>query len=69
MKQFSEILKEKRQARDYSQRWLSIKLGVSVGIVSLWERGKHQPNLPQLVKLADVLGCTIDELAGRTSRN
>lgn len=44
---------------------LADRMGVSVASVSRWETGKELPASARLVALADVLGCTIDELFGR----
>jgi len=32
--------------------------------VSLWESRKRTPNIKLLMRIATVLGCTLDELAG-----
>lgn len=34
--------------------------------VANWERGSKHPGLPLLVRLADVLGVSLDELLGRS---
>ena len=48
--------------RKMTQTELAAKLGVSQAAVSEWVREKKRPTLEMCVKLADALGCTIDEL-------
>lgn len=66
MKLFGDILRGKREALGYSQKWLSIKLGVSNYTISKWERGEAYPDILEACDLADIFGCTLDELVGRT---
>ena len=68
MKLFGEILKEKRKALGYSQKWLGIKMGVSAAKICKWENGEMYPDILEACDLADILGCTLDELAGRKKR-
>lgn len=65
MKEFKDILKEKRVQKKTSQFSLALELGVSQSRVALWEVGKHLPRADLLVRLADFFGCTLDELMGR----
>lgn len=44
---------------------LAQKVGVSRAAVSRWEAGLDAPSAVRLPLLADVLGCTIDQLYGR----
>jgi len=44
---------------------LAKKLSVTQSLVAQWERGAATPSTAKLPLLADVLGCTIDELFGR----
>ena len=54
----SHIIKDHR----HSRAQLAEKVGVSVTAVSSWEQGKRQPGRASLIKLSEVLGCTVDEL-------
>lgn len=45
-----------------SQEKAAAKLGVTGAAVSLWETGKTQPRASLLAKIADLYGCTVDEL-------
>lgn len=44
-------------------------MGVSCTAVSKWAKGQSCPSADKLPALADLLGCTIDELYGRDSEN
>ena len=46
-----------------SQEDLAEQLGVSRQSVSKWETGQSVPDLDKLIKLADLFGVTLDELA------
>jgi transcriptional regulator with XRE-family HTH domain len=48
-----------------TQEALARAADVGSDAVRKWERGKRTPLLDMAVRLADVLGCTLDELAGR----
>lgn len=58
-------LKEFRVKAGLTQQSLADKAGMAREIVTRIETGRVTPELPTLIKLADVLGCTIDELVGR----
>ena len=45
---------------------LAQRSGISQGLLSLYERGEKLPGLQNMIRLADALGVTLDELAGRT---
>jgi transcriptional regulator with XRE-family HTH domain len=61
-----ERLQRIRQARGLSQSQLARAAGIPVGSLRNWERDRREPLLGAAAKLADALGCTLDELAGRT---
>ena len=54
--------KSAREKSGMTQCDLAAVLGVDQSTVSLWEVGKTQPRAKLLPRLADVLGCTVDEL-------
>ena len=62
--EFKNNLKFLRQERGLGQVELAKKLGVSNGIISLWENGLREPNLPSLVAIALFFGVSLDELVG-----
>ncbi len=59
---FSELLKEEREKRNWSQSDLSEKIHVSRQSVSKWETGKNYPSIEIIIHLSDLFGITIDEL-------
>lgn len=62
---FKNILKELRKDKHLGQDKLAEALGVSKGIVSLWENGLREPTMYSLIIIADYFGVTIDYLVGR----
>ncbi len=61
-------LREIREAKGLSQRAVAQSLGVTPGAVAKWELGYTQPTLGNLLSLANLFGCTIDQLLGRDGR-
>lgn len=45
-----------------SQKNLAEKLFVSQRTISWWETGKREPSISVLPKLAEILGCSIEEV-------
>ena len=62
---FKDVLKEIRLEKNVSQVKLAESIGVSKGIVSMWETGQREPTLSSLVSLADYFGVPLDYLVGR----
>ena len=65
---FAERLKQLRSENNVGQIQLSQKIGVSKGVISLWENGLREPKLSNLVLLANYFNVSIDELVGRNDR-
>lgn len=65
MQGFSERLKLLRQARGLSQTRLAELLDILPRSYNRWERGGHVPHVEMLVKIADALQVSLDELIGR----
>ena len=61
---FKENLKELRLEKKMGQVELAKALGVSKGVISLWENGLREPNMYSLIVLAKFFGVSIDELIG-----
>ena len=61
---FGEKLKELRLENGIGQVALAKELGVSKGIVSLWENGLREPKLSNLIIIARYFQVSIDYLAG-----
>ena len=55
-------LKILRKHRGYTQTTLGKAVGATKGTVSTWETGSRNPSIPTLIKLADLLNCSIDVL-------
>ena len=51
-----------RLAADMTQGQLAEAVGCTQKDVSRWERGVYSPRVDVLVKMAEVLGCSIDDL-------
>jgi transcriptional regulator with XRE-family HTH domain len=58
-------LKNLRRKAGLSQSQLARAADVPIGTLRNWEYGRRTPLLDAAARLADALGCTIDELAGR----
>ena len=61
---FAERLKELRFEKKIGQIQLANEIGVSKGIISLWENGLREPTLSSLVLLAKFFEVSLDYLAG-----
>ena len=59
-KKTGEFLKELRIAKQMTQEQVADALGVSRVTYLKWERYETYPDAQQLVKLADVFGCSLD---------
>lgn len=55
-------LKEYRQKNGIKQAELAKKIGVANSTISMWETGDRKPDIIILKKLAEIFGCTTDEL-------
>lgn len=56
-------IRELRQSAHMTQQELAEQMGYKFdSIVSMWETGKRRPPSDLLPLLANVLGCTVDEL-------
>ena len=58
-----------RKQAGLTQKELAEKMGVDQSAVSFWETGKRFPRGAKLLRLAEVLNCSIDELFGQEPRN
>ena len=66
MANFAQRLKELRTIRKLTQNRLAELLNVKPRVYSRWETGDAVPHFDTIVRLADILGVTLDEMAGRT---
>ena len=58
-------LRELRTGEELTQKQLAQKIGYEAHNIGDWERGKAEPSIVDLIKLADVFGCSVDYLIGR----
>jgi transcriptional regulator with XRE-family HTH domain len=65
MVEFAQRLKLLREARQISQARLAELLGIDPRSYNRWERGGNVPHLETLIRIADILQVTLDELVGR----
>ena len=59
-------IKELRRAKNLTQEELAKEINVTQGAISQWEKGLAQPTSDKLPELAKALGCSIDELYGKS---
>jgi len=59
---FSNNLKALRKENKLSQNDLASYLNISYKTISSWEKGRSEPKIDMLLKLADYFHVTLDEL-------
>ena len=59
-------IKQLREELGLTQKDVAQRLGLNPSAVNRWETGEKRPELPNLVKLADMFGVSLDYLVGRT---
>lgn len=59
---FSENLKRIRESKGLKQSDIAKGINVSDRTISMWERGKMIPSLDAAIKIASLLGVSLDEL-------
>lgn len=55
-------LREIREKQDIKASILAAKMAVDVTTITRWETGARVPDVNTALKLAEILGCTLDEL-------
>lgn len=63
--QTGQTIAELRTRANITQEQLAAQLFVSRELVSKWETGKSNPNYKMLMKIADTLSVTVDDLLDR----
>lgn len=58
----NSLIARKRKERGLTQAQLAKTLGCRSKDISEWESGKRQPRADYMVKIADALGCTIEDI-------
>ena len=67
MKQVGKKIVAMRKAKNMTQLELADKMNVSFQAVSNWERGNSMPDISKLPQLAELFGCSVDELLDEKS--
>lgn len=65
--QLSNNIRWRREAKGLTQPELGRQCDVSAAAINQFEHGLKVPSLVTAVALADALGCTVDELLGRSA--
>ena len=58
-------IKELREQKGYTQQELAEMLSRKKASICDWEKGRCEPSIFDLIKLADIYNCSIDYLLGR----
>ena len=66
MANFAERIRELRRKQGMTQLALGKIIGVGQDTISIYESGKHYPEVRNLIILADYFGVSTDYLLGRT---
>ncbi len=66
MSDFANRLKLLRSSRNITQARLAELLEIDPRAYNRWERGGNVPHLDTLIRIADLLQVTLDELVGRS---
>lgn len=62
MRELSKRLKQYRLENDLTQRYVAYRLGTTQQAVGKWEGGESFPRTERLIRLSEMIGCTVDEL-------
>ncbi|MBD5636848.1 MAG: helix-turn-helix transcriptional regulator [Clostridia bacterium] len=62
---FGKRLEELRKKKNYTSQYIYSQDGISKSSYYSWRRGESSPTLENLVTLAKVFDCSVDELLGR----
>ena len=62
---FRTIFCNLRKEKNLSQLDIAKKTGFAKTTICAWEKGRAQPSLDTLVKLANIFNCSVDYLLGR----
>jgi len=66
---FGKKLRERREAKDYSQSKLAQEVGVHHSIIGRYERDEAKPTIDVVKRMAKVLDTTVGYLLGETENN
>ena len=63
--EIGKMILKKRQAAGMTQEQLAAQVPCSRTIIAQYEIGLKTPSVSIVARIADVFGCTVDELIGR----
>ena len=69
MDEFAARLKESRAKSGLTQKELAAKVGIAAATLSAYEASGKPPTIETAMKLADILGVSLDWLCGRDEAN
>ena len=55
-------IRKMREARGLTLTEFATAMGVTPGAVSHWENGRRKPDIDDLVRIAQLLNCKVDDL-------
>ena len=64
---FTDIFVQLLQDKGITPYRIAKETGISQGLMNEYKSGKNQPNIQNLIKIADYLDCSTDYLLGRTN--
>ena len=67
--EFGDVLRSLRKKRGLSQAKLAEELGMSKGLIGLYETGDRKPSFEALEELADYFNVTLDYLTGKDDKS
>lgn len=62
---FGRVVRTVRVSKGMTQKQLAGRAGVSPAVIAAYERGVRSPSWRSALAIGDVLGVTLDQLAGR----
>ena len=55
-------IREFRESKNMTQDELASLLSVNRSSVAMWETGQNYPTVKKLIQIAEIFGCTLDDL-------
>lgn len=65
-KPFPEQLKVIKERYGKSEYYITRKTNITDGVFYSWKRGEHIPSVENLIKIAQLFGCSLDFILGRS---
>lgn len=56
-----------REKAGMTQTELAVNLGVTQAAIAMWETGERKPNIIMLKRIANIFGCTVDDMLATVS--